>query len=248
MERSYIISPTAGISTNIGISTTANPEVNPSSSIVFGIFRCNKTDLDFVYTNSQVPYISAKTSVSSNGGLSSVTINTPQCSAGDLLLFSSAPAASTGTWSSASGWTLEKQSGFSPNNMPIYSRIATGSESPTYTFNYSVSTNLNGIMICIKNWSSYTVGNFGAQSNPPTIPVPDDTSTKKLLLFFISNDGGGRTWDITTINEFDILTLGLNSSLQLKSIYRASSNTSLSYATLQDGAGSSSHGITIVVK
>lgn len=246
MERSYIISPNAGISTSVTITDATNPEVNPHSSISYGIFRCNKTDLDFISSNSNTPYISAKTSATTGANVTSLSINTPQCSAGDLLLVFGGTVNSI-TWLSESGWTLETQSGLTPT-LVVYSRIATDSEPSTYTFDVNPGVELTLIMICIKNWTSYTVGTFGAQANGPTISVPDDTSTKKLLLFFIGNNGNARSWDIDTITEFQISLVNTNASLDLSAIYRTSSNTSLSYTTAQSGAGGNSHGLTIVVK
>lgn len=249
MERSYIISPNAGISDydSFTITDTQDPEVKPITTGYFGIFGCNKKDLDFVSTNSRVPYISAKTSATTGVNVASLSINTPQCSAGDLLLVFGGTGNGGTTWSNETGWTLETQSGVEPN-LVVYSRIATNSEPSTYTFDVTgATTKLTLIMICIKNWESYTVGTFGAQAISPTIPVPDDTSNKKLLLFFIGNDGGGRSWNINTITEFQISLVNNDASLDLSAIYRTSSNTSLSYATTQTGGGNS-HGLTIVVK
>lgn len=246
MERSYLISPgSTGISTVSGLSAATNPETISYLSDFFGIFRCNKKDLDFI-SNTKVPYISSKTSATS-ASVSSLAINTPSCSEGDLLLCFGGTLDPL-TWLSEAGWTLETQSSLQPN-LVVYSRTATNSEPSTYTFDVSGgNSKFTLIMICIKNWSSYTVGSFGAQANPPTISVPNDSSDKKLLLFFIGNDGGSRSWDINTITEFEISLVNTINSLDLSAIYRASPNTSLSYATTQTGVGSNSHGLTIVVK
>lgn len=252
MERSYLISPgSTGISTVSGISSTTDPETISYRSGFFGIFGCNKKDLDFISNNSQVPYISAKTSATTASSVSSLTINTAQCSEGDLLLVFGGTDGTSRVWSSEPGWTLETQSpafGVNPV-LVVYSRIATGSETSTYTFDFTGGTGRTAlIMICIKNWKSYTVGSFGAQANPPTISVPDDSSNEKLLLFFIGNDGSLRSWNILGISEFEISLVNSDVSLDLSAIYRTSSNNSLSYTTTQTGAGSNSHGLTIVVK
>jgi hypothetical protein len=247
MERSYLISPNAGISTVSSINSTTNPELNPNPSVFYGIFGCNKKDLDFI-SNTKVPYISSKTSATIGTTVSSLAINTPSCSAGDLLLCFGGTKSASRTWLSEVGWTLETQSSVQPN-LVVYSRIATNSEPSTYTFDITGGdSQITLIMICIKNWNSYTVGSFGAQNNPPTISVPNDTSDKKLLLFFIGNDGNNRSWDVNTITEFQISLVNTDVSLDLSAIYRSSSNTSLSYATTQTGAGANSHGLTILVK
>ena len=248
MERSYLISPGggAGISTISSLSDATNPETASYLSGFFGIFGCNKKDLDFI-SNTKVPYISSKTSATA-ASVNSLAINTPECSEGDLLLCFGRTKDATRTWLSEAGWTLETQSSLTPN-LVVYSRTATNSEPSTYTFDMSGGTDvMTLIMICIKSWNSYTVGSFGAQSNPPTISVPDDSSDKKLLLFFIGNNNNNRSWDINTITEFEISLVNTTNSLDLSAIYRASSNTSLSYATTQTNGGTNSHGLTIVVK
>lgn len=249
MERSYLISPgSTGISTVSGLSAATNPETISYLSGFFGIFRCNRKDLDFISNNSKVPYISSKTSAQLAESATSLAINTPSCSEGDLLLCFGGTS-SAKTWLSEAGWTLETQSSLTPN-LVVYSRTATNSEPSTYTFDISPSatSEFTLIMICIKDWNSYTVGSFGAQLTGPTISVPNDTSDRKLLLFFIGNNGSSRSWDINTITEFEISLVNTVNSLDLSAIYRASPNTSLSFATTQTGAGSNSHGLTIVVK
>ena len=247
MERSYLISPgSTGISTVSGLSAATNPETASYLSGFFGIFGCNKKDLDFI-SNTKVPYISSKTSATA-GSVTSLAINTPSCSAGDLLLCFGGSKDVTRTWLSEAGWTLETQSSFTPN-LVVYSRTATNSEPPTYTFDMSGGTDvMTLIMICIKNWNSYNVGTFTIQSAAPIISVPNDSSDKKLLLFFIGNNGSGKSWDVDTITEFEISLVNITNSLDLSAIYRTFSNASLSYPTIQAGGGSNSHGLAILIK
>lgn len=250
MERGYIKGKDLDISSDLVFNDTLNPESNPYSNTYYGIFKCTKKDLDFVSANNfNIPYISDKTTASSGGAISSpITINTVSCEPGDLLLVIG-EIANSRTWLSEAGWTLETQSNNTPN-IGVYSRIATGTESSTYSFDWiSAGASVHIAMLCIKRYSSFNVGSFGVQNNPPTIPVPDDASDKKLLIFAIANNGNNRSWDITDITEFQIVDLQVSDgSLDVSAIYRSSSNTSLSYATTQSGAGSNSHGLTIVVK
>jgi len=251
MERGYIKSKDLDISNNLLISDTTNPESNPYANIYYGIFKCIKKDLDYISRNNfNIPYISDKTTASTGGAApQSITINTVSCEPGDLLLVIG-EVNNNRTWSSEAGWTLETQSPSTPPNIVVYSRIATGTENSTYSFDWTAAGASSHItMLCIKKHSSFNVGSFGAQANPPTIPVPDDASDKKLLLFAIANNGNGRSWDINSITEYQIVDLQQDDgSLDVSAIYRTSSNTSLSYTTTQTGAGSNSHGLTIVVK
>lgn len=249
MERGYVKGKDLDISSDLVLNDTLNPESNPYSNTYYGIFKCTRKDLDFVSANNfNIPYISDKTTASSGGAISSpITINTVSCEPGDLLLVIGETEDNV-TWSSEAGWTLETQSNLVPN-IGVYSRIATGTESSTYSFDFSAQSGVHIAMLCIKKYSSFNVGSFGAQANPPTIPVPDDASNKKLLIFAIASNGNDRSWDITDITEFQIVDLQKDDgSLDVSAIYRSSSNTSLSYATTQSGAGTNSHGLTIVVK
>lgn len=247
MERGYVKGKGLEISSDLVFNDTLNPESNPYSNTYYGIFKCIRKDLDFVSANNfNIPHITDKTTASA-GSVSSITINTVSCEPGDLLLVIGESEDNV-TWLSEAGWTLETQSNLVPN-IVVYSRIATGTESSTYSFDWSANSGVHIAMLCIKKYSSFNVGSFGAQGGPPTIPVPDDASNKKLLIFAIANDGNTRSWDITDITEFQIVDLQQDyGSLDVSAIYRSSSNTSLSYATTQTGAGNNSHGLTIVVK
>lgn len=249
MERGYIKGKDLDISSDLVFNDSLNPESNSYTNTYYGIFGCTRKDLDYISANNfNIPYISDKTTALSGGTISSpITINTVSCEPGDLLLVIGS-LTNPRTWSSEAGWTLETQSNLTPS-IAVYSRIATGTENSTYSFDWSGASSAgNMTMLCIKKYSSFNVGSFGAQNNPPTIPVPDDASDKKLLLFAIANDGGGRSWDISTISEYQIVDLQSDGSLDVSAIYRTSSNTSLSYTTTQNGAGGNSHGLTIVVK
>ena len=227
------------------VSATINPETNPYSGTFSGIFGCNKLDLDF-NTSKKALYIKNKTSYVGAASTTTVTINTPECGEGDLLLFFG--VSDSGTWLSEDGWTLEDQSNLVPN-MVLYSKTATGSEPSTYTFDITGNQRPNAAMISISNWTNLVVGSFSAQASSPSITVPSNSATKKIILVFIGNDGTGRSWDINgNDQEYQIYLLNsLNASLQLTGIYRASSNTNFTYTTTQTGAGSNSHGLAVVV-
>ena len=249
MERGYIKSKDLDISSDLVFNDGLNPESNSYTNTYYGIFNCTRKDLDYISANNfNIPYISDKTTALSGGTIQSpITINTVSCEPGDLLLVIGS-LRNNRTWLSEAGWTLETQSNLTPS-IAVYSRIATGTENSTYSFDWiGAGSGASIVMLCIKKYSSFNVGSFGAQANPPTIPVPDDASDKKLLLFAIANDGNTRSWDITALNEYQIADLQTDGSLDVSAIYRSSSNTSLSYATTQVNGGSNSHGLTIVVK
>jgi len=239
--RSYVGFQTA--TNRITISDTVDPRTAITSISYGGIFNISKEDYD--YTRQDIGITSSRAVTS---GTSPTTVPSPTSNNGDLLLAfcCSRPAART---FSSPGWTVEAESTTEQPSLSILSKRSSGSEPSSYDFTLSgASDSFDVIIISIANCNLYTIGTFGSQNNPPTISVPDDSSTEKLILFFIGNDGGNRSWDINTINEFQIESLTSIQSSDVSAIYRTSSNTSLSYTTTQVGGGSNSYGISVVLR
>jgi hypothetical protein len=239
--KSYI-----GFSTDRNIVTESTNPTTISNLLFGGVFNMSLEDQR--YTKNSV-YISASTTGTSGGAsVSSLAINTPTCSSGDLLLAFLASSVAGRTYTS-SGWTTEN-SLIVGNSMSVLSKIATGSEPASHTFTLTGGTSsTNGIMICIKNWLQYTVGNFESAANGNTITIPDDSSYEKLIIFYFCNNGSGRSWSVDTLSEFQIQLNNTNSpSIDVDAIYRTFPNTSLAYTVTQVDGGTNSDVITLVIR
>jgi hypothetical protein len=240
--RSYV-----GFNTNRSLLTEA---IDPTTTLNVpfgGIFNMSLEDQRFI---KNPVYISASTTATSGGAnVSSLVVNTPTCSSGDLLLAFLSSGADTGRTYTSSGWTTEKSLTVGLS-MSVLSKIATESEPSSHTFTISGgSASTNGIMICIKNWLQYTVGNFEAAANGNTITIPDDSSYEKLIIFYFCNDGANRSWSVNGLSEFQVQLNNTNSpSIDVDAIYRTFPNTSLAYTVTQVGGGTNSDVITLVIK
>lgn len=238
--RSYV-----GFSTNIlAISPSTNPTVG-TFSVFGGIFN---TSLEDYYFN-KIPYVKGSTSAFGNVGSTSLSVNLPTNSGGDLLItfFSTKSLSRT---ISSSGWTVEAQNSAVDPTLCVLTKISTGSEPSSYTFNITGgSAACSAVIVCLSRQTSYTIGSFGAEANGPTVPVPDDTEDEKLILFSIVNSGASRSWDISNISEFQLQLVNTDGpSLYVSAIYSLYSNTSLSYPTGQSGGAGNSYGISVIIK
>jgi len=239
--RSYV-----GFNTNRSALTEA---IDPTTTLNVpfgGIFNMSLEDQRFI---KNPVYISASTTATSGGSnVSSLAVNTPTCSSGDLLLAFLA-SANTGRTYTSSGWTTENSLTVG-NSMAVLSKIAAESEPSSHTFTISGgSASTNGIMICIKNWLQYTVGNFEDAADGNTITIPDDSSIEKLFIFYFCNNGADRSWSVNGLSEFQVQLNNTNSpSIDVDAIYRTSPNTSLTYTVTQTDGGANSDVITLVIK
>jgi len=68
------------------------------------------------------------------------------------------------------------------------------------------------------------------------------------MLFFVGNDGSGRSWDIQSVSEYEIsLNNAFNASLDISGIYNYSAGVLETYSTAQSGAGTNSYGLNIII-
>jgi hypothetical protein len=238
--KSYI-----GFSTERSTFTEASDPTVRISSSFGGVSNMSLADYEY----NRVPlYINANTEATSGGiNVSSLAVNTPANSEGDLLLAFIASDSTSRTYSST-GWTVERSNtiGFS---FSVLSKRATISEASSHTFTITGgSASTNAIMLCIKNCTSYVVGSFGAAADGQNITVPNDSGSRKLIIFAYGNIGGGKSWSIAEISESQIQLNNTDApSLDVDAIYRTFSNTSLTYTVTQIGGGSNSYGISVVL-
>lgn len=247
MARNFV-----GIVSNVSpVISVVNPSVGISSlGVNWGILHNNISDSSF-NTDNTVPYIVGTATSASGALLSSVVVNTPANNTGDLLLAFITSKVSGRTFSS-SGWTVERQNSTNTPSQAILSKISTGSENSTQTFTVTGGTSeVACALISVRSWNNLYVGEFGAQANPPTVPLAGVPSElyRNLMLFFIGNDGNGRSWDINNISEYTISLLNAQPpSLDLAAIYNEPIDVALdSYATSQSGAGANSYGINVII-
>lgn len=229
----------------IGITTATNP-TSASSPLFGGIFNVSLEDQQYTKTPA---FINNSTTATSGGAnVSSLAVNTPTHSEGDLLLTFIASVATTRTYSS-SGWTVERSNG-TGFSMSVLSKIATSTEPASHTFTITGGTTAtNAVMVAIRKWSSYSVGNFSANNAPVDMTAPDDSSNEKLLLFSAGNSGSGRSFDIGDVSEFQIQLNNTNApSLDIDAVYVTTPTSSTVYSGVQTGGGTNSIGIIVLIK
>jgi hypothetical protein len=124
-----------------------------------------------------------------------LTVNTPACVPGNLLLFVTSTAGSGATdisFSTPSGWTLlsgnsTSTTTFQPS-MYIFYRIADGSEAASYTATASAGTSsLVGVMLTLAgvDASTLTAGTTSTGSSTTSITATEVTATANgILLYF----------------------------------------------------------------
>jgi hypothetical protein len=241
--RSYI-----GFTTNrtTTLASGRNPTTLPTVDFG-GVFNTSLEDYDF--TKNGI-YISSSTTATSGGAnVSSINVNAPSgIGEGDLLL-TFIGVNNSGRTISSPGWSTETSinGGYV---LSILTKRASASESSSYTFTITGGTaNIQAIILCIKNCNLTNFGSFGANTAPVPISIPDDTSEEKLILFFASNIGSGRSYNVDGINEFQIVLLNVNApSIEIRGIYSLFPNNSLNYIVAQDGGGTNSYGVGGILK
>lgn len=228
-------------------ATNPNTGITTISNINWGILDLGPQQSDYK-TSNNLPYVVGSATTTYGTLVSSLTFNTPQNNAGDILVaFLNADANRS---FSSSGWKVEKQYSDRNPSLSILTKRSSGSEGPTQTFNISGTAQCGGVCISIRNANAIYFNSFGAQSNPPIITYEDNANAlENLLLFFIGNNNAGITWDVSTVNEYQISSLITNVSAQIKGIYNSdSSSLPTSYTTNQSGGGSAnSYGLAAIV-
>lgn len=247
MARQYVGIVTEGTTSSI---VPIDPANITTASFYQGILHTNLTDYNFASDKITQPYI-VGTATSTRATVSSIATLTPSYQAGDLLLLFASNSGGAGgrTYTGPVGWTTEKTTALAGESYAaVWSKTATASESASYTVTVVGGTsNVGTVMLSIRGWSSDAFSDFSTSSNTPTITVPDDSSSKKLLIFYIASGSVSQTWDVTGISEFQTASVTTNASLDVSSIYRTSSNTSLTYSTTQTSGASSGKALAIVI-
>lgn len=120
---------------------------------------------------------------SANG--TSITVERPDCQAGDLLLAILSTDTGTQTWSS-SGWTILFSQTNGPNLAVAY-KIATASEPASYTFTYTTAETANASIISIRDVDTTTPiasnnrANFTA--NRQAMPTATVSRKNSLIIY-----------------------------------------------------------------
>lgn len=181
-----------------------------------------------------VPTVSAATTTSFTTSVTSMPVNLPSVSSGELLI-AAVGVRNAGTWTPPSGWTLlaEQAGGGSVGETGVWYRIADGTEGATATWTAGTATTAAWHVRKVTNWHGttppeYTSTNGDAVSVDPPSITPSWGGTDTAFIVFAGSSADSMTFSGAPTNYSDLSSTTASSgggASNMGSATRATSST-----------------------